>query len=87
MLPDEQGPHADRTSSPCKCYMEGMHKLVAVSLQAWPKEDENTKDEEAVLSGKTRSRRQPKEELSDEVRYSVLPPPCHRGVFKHMTRV
>ena len=37
-------------------------------MQAWPKEDEATKDEEAVLSGKTRGRRQPKEELSDEVR-------------------
>ena len=46
-------------------------RYLAVSVQAWPKEDENTKDEEAVLSGKTRSRRQPKEELSDEVRCST----------------
>ncbi len=56
-------------------------KHVAVFVQAWPKEDENTKDEEAVLSGKTRSRRQPKEELSDEVRCSVSPLLNHRGVL------
>lgn len=38
-------------------------------MQAWPKEEEHTADEESVLSGKTRGRRKPKDELSEDVRY------------------
>lgn len=55
------------------CVERGRKSLLG-GLQAWPTEEGNTKDEEAALSGKIKGRRQrqPRDELSDDVRYYLF---------------